>query len=219
MSPQFSGPIRTMLKRLFALSLLRLTAVLVAVSALASCYLPVRFDAEIELARTGHYTAIFDGYIADMGLYEGLYKKTVNAQAEKQKVETIITDLKRSSDVKVAKYIQNGIFHVTWNHKGDVIREKMHTFIRRNEAFLTLKYLEDEGRIIISGRKLRNTQVEQLASIGLGTADGQLRIKTAAKVTDHNAHKVTKRKSGGFIYTWNIRSFKDPAPRLVVPVR
>lgn len=200
-------------------SLPRLAALLAVAAVLSSCYLPVRFDAEVELQRTGHYTAIFDGYVADLGIYEKLQKKELTQAEEKDKADLITADLTRSPDVKIAKYLQNGIFHVNWRHEGDVIREKMYTFIRRNEAFLTFKYLEDEGRIIISGRKLKNAQVDQLAKMGLGTTDGQLRIKTAAKVTEHNAHKVTKRKSGGFIYIWNIRSFKDPAPKLVVPVR
>lgn len=196
----------------------RLLAVAFA-TVLAGCYLPVRFDSEIELQRTGHYTAIFDGYVADVGIYEGLRKSELGPAEEKEKVDRIITDLTRSSDVSVAKYMQNGIFHVTWKHTGDIIAEKMHTFIRRNEAFLTLKYLEDEGRIVITGRKLKNAQVEQLSKIGLGAVEGQLRIKTAAKVSENNAAKVTKRKGGGFIYSWDITSFKDPAPKLVVPVR
>lgn len=189
------------------------------VATVAGCYLPVRFDSEIEFQRTGLYTAIFDGYVADIGIYDELKSGKLGAAEEKEKADRIIADLTRSSDVSNAKYMQNGIFHVTWKHKGDIIAEKMHTFIRRNEAFLTLKYLEDEGRIVISGRKLKNTQVEQLEKIGLGSVDGQLRIKTAATVADHNATTVKKRKTGGFIYTWNITSFKNPAPKMVVPVR
>jgi hypothetical protein len=199
--------------------LARLGAPLGVVVALASCYLPVRFDAEVELLRTGHYTAFFDGYVADVGLYEDLKNGKLNALKERDKADLIVTDLKRSSDIKIAKYLRDGIFHVNWMHKGDIIREKMHTFIRRNEAFLTFKYLEDEGRIIITGRKLKSTQVQQLAKMGLGTTEGQLRIKTAANVTEHNAQKVTKRKSGGYIYIWDIRTFDAPAPKLVVPVR
>lgn len=189
------------------------------IAVLTGCYLPVRFDSEVELQRTGIYTAIFDGYIADIGIYDELKSGKLGSTEEKEKVDLVITDLTRSSDVSNVKYMQNGIFHVTWKHKGDIIAEKMHTFIRRNEAFLTFKYLEDEGRIVISGRKLKDTQVEQLTKIGLGTVDGQLRIKTAAKVGEHNATSVKKRKSGGFIYTWNITSFKNPAPKMVIPVR
>ena len=197
----------------------RLFALAFVAVAMAGCYLPIRFDSEVELQRTGYYTAIFDGYLADVGIYDELRRSKLSPADEKQKVAQVLTDLKRDSDVSVADYMQNGIFHVTWKHQGDVIQEKMYTFIRRNEAFLTFKYDEEKGEIVISGRKLKTAEVERLEKMGLGAVEGQLRVLTSARVSQQNAQQVLKRKGGGFIYVWNIKSFKDPAPKLVVPVR
>jgi len=35
---------------------------LVLVVGLGGCYMPIRFDAEIAIHRTGHYEMLFDGY-------------------------------------------------------------------------------------------------------------------------------------------------------------
>jgi len=45
---------------------------------------------------------------------------------------------------------------------------------------------------------------------------GELRVKTSAKVSYHNATKVTKnkKKEGELIYIWQVKSIFDPAPRL-----
>lgn len=196
--------------------LLRFGAIAALFVAISGCYLPLRFDAEIEMHRTGHYNAVFDGYVADIGIYDGIKRKGLKGKELREKIERVERDLRRSSDFKEAKHLREGVFKVHWQHEGDIISEKMHTFIRRNEQFLTLKYLKQEGRIIISGRKLKNTQVEQLAKIGLGTTDGKLRVLTSAKVVEHNATKVTRKKGGGHIYHWTITSFKNPAPKLVI---
>ena len=53
--------------------LIRSLALPVVLSAfLGGCYIPIRFDAEIEIHRTGHYDFIFDGYLASVELYKGL---------------------------------------------------------------------------------------------------------------------------------------------------
>ncbi len=54
---------------------------------LTGCYLPVRFDAEIEITRYGTYNLIFDGYMVSVPLYDGLRKNDIKTAEEKEKVE------------------------------------------------------------------------------------------------------------------------------------
>ena len=54
----------------------------VVLSALLSgCYIPIRFDAEIEIHRTGAYDFKFDGYMASVELYKGLRDRKIDAAA------------------------------------------------------------------------------------------------------------------------------------------
>ena len=48
---------------------------------LGSCYMPIRFDAEIEIHRTGAYDFKFDGYMASVELHKGLRDRKIDAAA------------------------------------------------------------------------------------------------------------------------------------------
>lgn len=89
-------------------------AVLVLLLVAGGCYLPVRFDAEIEVTRTGHYGIEFDGYIVDLPLYESLFKQKVGGQEEEKKVATVKADFQRDRGTKDIQYHRRGIFRVKW---------------------------------------------------------------------------------------------------------
>ena len=49
------------------------------------CYMPIRFDAEIEIRRNGFYDFKFDGYLASVDLYKGLKEGTISPEEEKKR--------------------------------------------------------------------------------------------------------------------------------------
>jgi hypothetical protein len=195
-----------------ALLLLALTA--------AGCYLPVRFDAEIEVHRTGHYGIEFDGYIVDLPLYEALFKQKITGAEEEKKVETVKTDFKRDRGTKDIQYHRRGVFRVRWQDQGDLLRAKMVTFIRRNAAMLTVSYADTTGLVSIYGASLTKENMERIVALALGT-EGELRVHTDAKVVDHNATAVADnpKKGPNFkTYTWKVTSFERP-PKLTIALR
>jgi len=197
---------------------------LAAVAALAllagSCYLPVRFDAEIEVTRSGHYGIEFDGYIVDLPLYEALFKQKVGGREEEKKVETVKTDFQRDRGTKDIQYHRRGIFRVKWQDQGDLTRTKMVTFIRRNAAMLTVSYADTTGLVSIYGASLTKENIERISALSLGT-EGELRVHTNAKVVAHNATAVADnpKKGPGFkTYTWKVAGFQNP-PKLTIALR
>ncbi|MCK5547110.1 MAG: hypothetical protein KAI27_07030, partial [Rhodospirillaceae bacterium] len=75
--------------------LAKISALCGAMLVLTSCYLPQRFDAEIEIDAAGYYSMIFDGYIVDVGLYEGLLNGSISEEQEAEKVAVLMRDLSR----------------------------------------------------------------------------------------------------------------------------
>jgi len=67
---------------------------------LGSSYLPARFDAEIELDKAGYYSLKFDGYMADVGLYQGLKDGKISPDEEKKKMAVIERDFAREASTK-----------------------------------------------------------------------------------------------------------------------
>ena len=52
------------MKKIYALTRFAMALFLVAV--LMGCYIPIRFDAEIEITRGGYYDFKFDGYMTSV---------------------------------------------------------------------------------------------------------------------------------------------------------
>ena len=185
------------------------------------CYMPIRFDAEIEITRSGYYEFYFDGYLAKVQLYDGLRKREISRSEETEQVKLIETDFKRDTSTKLFEYFKQGHFRVKWERKGDLTKAKSVTFFRRNEHMLGIAYNSRSGRVNISGRSLKRDAKRQLADIGLGTT-GQIRVITDANVVSHNATKVkkyTKRGPRFKMYTWQINNIFDRTPSLTLALR
>ena len=181
---------------------------------LAGCYLPARFDAEIELARNGFYKMTFEGFVVDLNLYEQIRQKKLKPGEDKPKIQRIITDFKRDKDTQEISYFGQGAFKVKWVKSGDILRSRMVTFFRRNENMVSISYNKNTGRITLRTRYVKKSDADRLTAIGL-SMQGELRIKTDARVLSHNADK-TKKEDLTTTYSWNVKSFYQPAPKMIV---
>lgn len=198
---------------------LRALLAVAAIAGAAACYFPARFDAEIEVARTGHYKMIFDGYIADVPLFDALRKREIAADEEKRKVQGILTDLKRDRATKEASYIRQGLFKISWQDEGDILTSKMVTFLRRNENLLAIKYIKATGLITVQATQIAPSDIQKLAQIGLAM-EGQFRVKTDAPVVEHNATRVSESAlSREKTYIWDIKGVPNASPKIVLTMR
>jgi len=192
-----------------------------AVMVLGSCYLPVRFDTEIELSKRGYYSFIFDGYVAKVPIFEGLQKGKISPAQEKKQVADVIRDLERDINITELNYLKKGHFKVHWERKGDIVKEKTVTFIRRNEYFVGIAYNKDTGRVNISGRSLAADAKRQINDMGLGI-QGEIRVITDARVVSNNATTIRKfpKKGPGYkIYIWKIKNIFNPTPAMTIALR
>jgi hypothetical protein len=200
---------------------LRPLALIVAVLALSSCYMPIRFDAEIELSRRGYYEFFFDGYLAKVALFEGLQKREISSDEEKDQVKAIETDFRRDPSTKDFKYFKKGHFKVNWHREGDLTKAKTVTFVRRNEHMLSISYNNKSGRVSVAGRSIKRDTKRQLADMGLNMT-GEIRVITDTNVISHNAtdvKKLPKRGPGYRMYTWKIKNIFDRTPSLITTLR
>lgn len=196
------------------------TLVLLAV-AVGGCYMPVRFDAEIEISRRGFYSLIFDGYMVKVPLYADLRKGKITPAEERKRVELIRADLTRDSSVKEFSYIRQGHFKIHWQKAGDLLAAKMVSFVRRNENVLSIRYVKTNGSIVMAGTPIGPSAKKQLSELGLDM-QGEIRLFTDAKVVAHNATSVADNRSKGprfKTYTWRIGSILEPPPSLVISLR
>ena len=191
---------------------------LIVVTALSGCYLPVRFDAEIEIDRAAFYSMIFDGYVAHLPLYGDLAAKKIDSLEERERAARLKTDLTRDSAVKKFEYLKQGIFRVHWEKKGDLLRHRMVTFFRRNAAMLTLKYNKNKRLITLAAGGVMSPEVRQRILDGGLNMNGEVRVITDARVESHNATftREMKDRPGKIMYVWRIESIVAKMPSMVI---
>lgn len=200
------------------LALSRLAVALFLVAVLAGCYMPIRFDAEIEITRGGYYDFKFDGYLAKVELFKGLKEGKITPEQEKKQIEIIRRDFGRDNSVKEFKYLKMGHFKINWERAGDLIKTKSVTFINAPEYILGIRYNYKTRRITVAGKSLKKDMKKKLDQLGLGWT-GQIRVFTDAKVITHNATTVqkNKRKGGRFMtYIWKLNNIYAPTPSMVL---
>jgi transposase len=189
-----------------------LLIVLLAVG-VSGCYIPARFDAEINIGLDGNYKFQFEGYLAEVTLFNQLQSGKLTPEQEAEKVELLRTDFMRDSATKEFSYFKQGHFKVKWEKQGDLLRSRMVSFVRRNENMFSLIYNKNTSMVTVRGTSISKANARRLIEMGL-TIRGQLRVVTDAKVLKHNAVRVKKGKGREKIYVWNIKSPSTPSPKL-----
>jgi len=188
---------------------------------LSGCYIPIRFDAEIEIHCTGAYDFKFDGYMASVELYKGLKEGKIDAATEREKSEIIKTDFKRDPSVKEFKYFKQGHFKVNWHRNGDLIRSKSVSFFNStSEYIIGMRYNKKTRRSTMSTKSVAKLAKKKLLDIGLNWT-GKVRVFTDAKVVSHNPTTVKKNKrlGGRFMtYTWDIKNIFTPTTEMIIQI-
>ena len=189
---------------------------------LSSCYLPLRFDIEIDFSRRGFYTMTFIGFMTKVDLFQKIQQKKLTPAEVDEKLKVIETDFKRTSNTKEFSVFdrKRGIFKVKWVKTGDIIKDKMVTFIRRNEAMLMIIYNKKKNLVTIQGASIGKSNKKRLLNMGLDST-GVLKVKTDARILNSNANSERKRSDGkrGKEFTWNITTILAPKPVLTIDFR
>ena len=196
--------------------------VLLAVAVgLSSCYLPARFDCEIELTREGYYKVFFSGYVVDARMYADLKHGKLTPAQEGKAVQQLQADITRDPSASDFGYIRDGYFRMKWHREGDLLKAKSVTFLRRNETFFTIDYNKDTHVVKIQGRSLSTEQKDRLVKEGLNM-NGQFRVITDAKVIYNNADTTKDFPARGprtKVYIWQIPNIYRATPKMQISLR
>ena len=180
---------------------------------LSSCYVPMRFDAEITLNRYGIYDIQFDGYMAETSLYEEIRQGNLSPIDENEKVAKIRADLTRESATQSVQYFGKGLFKVNWHKTGDLMKYSSVVFIRRNNMIFSITYEKDKHRYAFTGAQYGDKLAKKMAEAGL-TIEGEIRFFAKSKAIGHNATRTADAGDRGTVYIWDIKSAADEAPYL-----
>jgi hypothetical protein len=193
----------------------RLAACLGAVLLLAGCYLPLEFEADINIDENGRYAVRYKGDIIAVTLLSKISNGKVKGDEIKKQAAIYKRDLARDKGFKTLEHKKNARYRAVYEHQGDIHKQKSFDFIRSNARFFMIKRRKD-GLIEILGDRPQKRYVDELIARGIDTR-GVLRVWTKAKVLSHNAPQF--REGSPAVYQWPIRSMRDPLPSMILQLR
>ena len=193
----------------------RLTVCLAAALLLAGCYLPLDFQADINIDADGRYAVRYKGDIIAVTLLSKISNDKVSRDEIPKQAAIYRRDLMRDSSFKSVEHKKLARYAAVFEHQGDIRKEKSFDFIRLNARFFSI-YRRKDGLIEIIGDRPQKRYVDELIERGIDTR-GVLRIWTKAKVLSHNAHQT--RDGSPALYQWNIRSMREPLPSMILQLQ
>lgn len=185
-----------------------------ALAGLQGCYLPEQFTADLELSRNGDYHFTYKGQLRHAKLAKDLMDGKVSPVDEKQRAVTILNDLERDAAFGPSTYVGRGVFNVSYDRRGNILKEKTFNFVRRNSRILQLLYHEKSQTVEVRGSSVPEQYLDTLGAMGY-VPNGTITVHTNVHVRRENA---TSRKTveDETTLNWIINKLGEPALILIL---
>lgn len=218
---------------------LRSMTLLAALLLLSSCYLPTGYDLKIQILKDGRFAYEYEGDLIHLGFLQDIgWKKMLESGVEpseqvreiwdarnvdeddilafdeQEKVGVYERDLKRDRGFSEVRYKGQARYAVKYRFQGDINERRSFFFVRRNAWFMRIAR-SAPGVVELTSNKLPSDYRQELMAGGFD-AWGTVRVWTDAQVEFHNATSV--QEGSPALYTWEINSMEEPAPRMVIAV-
>ena len=195
---------------------MRIAPLLAVLLLVGGCYLPMDFEADLNIDKSGKFAFRYKGDIIAVTLMRKISFGEVKGAEIAKQAEIYKRDLARDSGFKKIDYVRNARFRVEFDRQGDIRREKTFSFVRANALFLAVK-LRQDGGVEVYGDRPPQRLVDALIERGMDVR-GVFRVWTNAKVVRHNAPRA--REDGPRpVYQWVVKSLRDPPPSLILQLQ
>ncbi len=193
---------------------LRLGALLGLLVLLTGCYLPDRFELNINIEPDGDYAFQYKGDLISVNFLRKIGAETVEGDDEDE-IDVYRSDLQRDSGFKNVSYLGQARYRVDYARQNNIFKYANFSFVRRNGAFLVMKR-NAEGLITLEGSRPQKRYRDELTAKGFKTR-GVVRVWTSARVLDHNANQV--QQGNPSMYVWNIEDINQEMPNMIIDPR
>lgn len=192
-------------------TLCRSVIAVAALLVLNGCYLPDRFELNINIDKSGKYAFVYEGDLIAFNFLRKIGQNEAKPD-DKEEIAVYVQDLKRDTGFESVDYLGQARYRVKYKRQNNILEYSNFSFVRRNGAFITLKKGED-GLVRVEGDKPNKQYRDELTAKGFKIR-GVVRLWTNARVIDHNAQQVIQ--GNPTQYVWDIQSFEQPTPKLTL---
>lgn len=197
--------------------LLKLFAVSFFAMFLASCVFPTKFRAAIELHNDYTYTGTFDGDVVNPIVQGELVDDGEISPAIESELENNLKVALKDPNIKSAKYIGNGKFHIVYQVSRKLSDNTTQYFPVESSDNHFLSLTRKNNIVLIQFKHIDKNSKDDLTQLKLNDINWAFSLKTAGSVVDTNArHKPIL---GFGSYSWKLKTLDDPMPEIKIQLK
>jgi hypothetical protein len=192
--------------------------ILIAVGFLviSGCYMPHNYEISMQIDPSGDYAFEYKGELTHLGFLQKIGRKEIDKQQTQDYIGVYERDLRRDVGFSTVEYMGNARYRVEYKRQGNIKKQRSFSYVRRQGWFMRFS-MPEPGILELKGNKLPKRYIDELMSSGFNSR-GFIRIWTKAKVGFHNATR--EQVIGGLtLYEWDVRSMRDPTPRMIIQLK
>ncbi len=212
-SPRF-GQLRRLRRPLGSARPRLAMAAFAAVAALAACYLPNNFKAEVRLGKNGDFALAYYGELVWAPLYRDIENGKYASDQIPKEIELIRKDLARDTNFKTVESMGQGRFKVEYQREGRLQASQEVTFVRRN-AIIILMRASPDGKVTVNSAAIKPSDAKTIADMGLAMK-GEFHIVTDGLVRENNATRVEPYQGIYQLYIWKMDGPFTPSVHFVM---
>ena len=196
--------------------IIRVLPLLAVLLLASSCYVPAKFEADLNIDESGKFAFRYNGNLLAVTLLRKLSFGEVTKENLAENAAIYERDLARDSGFKKIKHLEGAMYGVEFDRQGDIVKERTFSFVRSNALFLGVKRRK-YGLIEVFGSRPPKNLVDALIDYGFDVR-GVFRVWTNAKVVSHNAQQ-SREEGSPKVYQWRIQSMRDTPPSLILELK
>lgn len=178
---------------------------------LSGCYLPDRFQLDMNIDGAGNYAFIYRGDLVALNFLRKIGAGEVDGD-DPDEIAAYVSDLERDSGFTAVDYIGQARYRVAYERQANIFEFGSFNFVRRTGPFITIKRTP-EGLIRLEGNRPNQRYRQELTAAGFQTR-GTVRVWTTNRVLSHNATEV--QAGNPALYIWVIDSMEQPRPEMTM---
>lgn len=186
---------------------------LVAIIWLSSCFYPEKFNATLNIDKSGSYSFVYDGTLVFLK-FDSEKDEPLLTDQDPQKIKKLEEELKKDPNFQKVKYTGKDRFKVLYRREGVIEPNVKTRLLDKSCRIISIRQITP-GKILVKGANLDEVDMENLKKVNY-RLQGKLTVTTNAKVIRHNADRSPWFPGFSKTYEWQFSLAPFPEPWMLL---
>jgi hypothetical protein len=186
---------------------------LAAIILLSSCFYPEKFNATLNIDKSGSYNFVYDGTLVFLQ-FDSEKDEPLLTDQNPQEIKKLAEELKKDPNFQEVKYTGKGRFKVLYRREGVITPNVKTQLLSESCRIISIRQIQP-GKVLIKGANLDEVDIEYLKKLNF-RLQGKLIVTTNAEVIRHNAERSPWFPGLSKTYEWQFSLSPFPEPWLLL---